>query len=244
MVIWVFSGGGPAEARGLIPFLQKQFPQHVFQRKMPVGFKRNPLKPPTLNKGNPEKYQARQRTSGSGATGKSLAEQVRKRLSDSLKYGEPCDLILIFDDLDCRDANVQIEQFNAIIDSVGAPKQIKRIIGFAAPELESWIIADWDHVISQYAKFKSSRIQMKLWLRDGAHVPFDIPEEFSLYDSAKDSCQEKLSKAIQDCANIVAQEYYSKDTDTSNLIKLLNSTIVMQKCPLFRKLYHELSDLT
>jgi len=91
----------------------------------------------------------------------------------------------------------------------------------------------------QLAKFKSYSVEMKLWLRNNVDVPFDAPKEFSKYDNTKDSCREKLSKAIQDCANMVAQEHYSKDSDTSNLIKLLNSAIVIQKYRLFRKMYYE-----
>ncbi|MEM7538592.1 MAG: DUF4276 family protein [Chloroflexota bacterium] len=243
MVIWVFAGGGQAEANGLIPFLQAQFPQHIFDRKTPVGLKRNRKKPRKLNRDNPEKYINRQRTSGIGATAQSLSEQIINRLPDALKYETPCDLILVFDDLDCRDIDTQTTLLSDAINSVNGAVQISQIISFASPELESWIIADWDHVIGGYAEFKRHTVEMKLWLTNEANVSFDSPESFSEYDPQKDSCRDKLSKVIQDCADIVAHEYYSKDRHTSELITMLNPETVAQKCTHFRQLYQALTNL-
>ena len=42
MVVWVFAGGGEAEVRGLIPFLEKNFPSYKFERKTPVLQKPGP----------------------------------------------------------------------------------------------------------------------------------------------------------------------------------------------------------
>jgi len=208
---------------------------------MPVGIKIHPKKPRSENKDNPQKHQDRRKRSGVGSTGKSLVEQIQTRLTRSLTDDRPCDLILVFDDLDCRDADVQTEEFKAAIDTIKDAEKLDRVIGFAAPEIESWIVADWDHVMGQYTKFKSSSVEMKLWLRQNHTLSFDRPEEFSQYDSQKDCCQEKLSAAIQECTREVAHEYYSKDTDTSELIKRLNPIAVKQKCPFFRKFYDKLS---
>ncbi len=42
MVVWVFAGGGEAEVRGLIPFLEKNFPGCSFKRKTPINQKPGP----------------------------------------------------------------------------------------------------------------------------------------------------------------------------------------------------------
>jgi len=42
VVVWVFAGGGEAEVRGLIPFLQKNFPGCQFERKTPARIKPGP----------------------------------------------------------------------------------------------------------------------------------------------------------------------------------------------------------
>jgi hypothetical protein len=42
MVVWLFSGGGEAEVRGLVPFLKANFPEYQFERKSPVRRKPGP----------------------------------------------------------------------------------------------------------------------------------------------------------------------------------------------------------
>ncbi|MFN9614553.1 MAG: hypothetical protein ACK55M_03475, partial [Dolichospermum sp.] len=124
VVIWVFSGGGESEVRGLIPFLEKNFPSCKFERKTPV-----------LQKPGPKPGKA----SGYGKTGKSLIAQISKELPITLK-NEPnkCDLILVFDDLDCRDPIAEREKFLAVISKISECADIEKFVGFAAPELESW----------------------------------------------------------------------------------------------------------
>ena len=95
MVVWVFSGGGESEVRGFLPFLEKTFPGCRFERKTPIRGKLGP---------KPNK------ASSYGKTGKSLIDQIKQELPLALK-AEPnkCDLILVFDDLDCRDSKKQKE---------------------------------------------------------------------------------------------------------------------------------------
>ena len=93
MVIWLFAGGGEAEVRGLVPFLEKHFAHCSFRRMTPVIRKPGPR--PGM------------RSPGYGRTGKSLAVEIRERLSVRLSKGDTCDAILVVDDLDCRDYNKQ-----------------------------------------------------------------------------------------------------------------------------------------
>ncbi len=100
MVVWVYSGGGEAEVRGFFPFLAKTFPGCRFERKTPVR-----------NKPGPRPNKA----SGQGRTGKSLIEQIKQELPLALK-AEPnkCNLILVFDDLDCRDSQEEKKKIEKI----------------------------------------------------------------------------------------------------------------------------------
>ncbi|MCF3603498.1 DUF4276 family protein [Planktothrix agardhii 1806] len=93
MVVWVFAGGGEAEVRGLIPFLTQNFPGCQFQRKTPVRRKPGPKPNPLMSYGR---------------TGKSLIEQIQEQLPIALKAERnQCDLIFVFDDLDCRNPETQ-----------------------------------------------------------------------------------------------------------------------------------------
>lgn len=241
MVVWVFAGGGETEARGLLPFLESLFPNCSFERKFPVGIKKNPLKPRSSRGLSDNEYRTQQRAQARGATGDNLVEQIGLRLSDAISYEAACDLILVFDDLDCRDSDLQSRKFRGAIESV-VGDQLPTLICFAAPEIESWIIADWDHAMSQYAFFsRSSSYDMKRCLQTRYNVSFDNPENFSEYDANKDSCRDKLSVAMEQCAAEFASKHYSKGTDSSELIKKLNPEIVQQKCPFFRELFVSLT---
>ena len=120
VVIWVFSGGGEAEVGirnkdkkdegGIIKFLQKNFPTCTFVRKTPARIKPGP-KPGKI---------------GYGRTGNSLIDQISKELPIALK-NEPnkCDLILVFDDLDCRNPILQREKFLAAISKIPETNEIE-----------------------------------------------------------------------------------------------------------------------
>jgi Domain of unknown function (DUF4276) len=238
MVVWVFVGGGEAEARGLLPFLQAKFSNCTFERKFPAGLKQNPKKP---RKPNQEEWEQKQKENARGATGRGLVEQIKKRLQDSIAHGETCDLILVFDDLDCRDANKQHEQFHQTIVETLRGHQIDTFIAFAVPELEAWIIADWDNIMSQHVKFRSGYFAVKSKLKKKG-VSFEQPEEFSEYDNERDCCKVKLSTIIQNAIFCEIKQYYSKGTDTPDLIQRISTSNVSQRCPHFRQFYQKLSD--
>lgn len=227
MVVWVFAGGGESEIRGLMPFLCKTYKHHKFERKSPVRLKPGPHPPVQL---------------GYGRTGKSLAEQMARILRSSLASKERCDLILVIDDLDCHDPNQRRTLFTKAIRSVDGTADIPHDIGFASPELEAWIVADWDHTIAQDVDFRSCHQAMRQWLATQKSVPFDTPETFSDFDQDKNSCREKLSEAIiESSQHCHAREYYSKALHTARFLKQISPQVVSQKCPLFRAFHIRLS---
>ena len=220
--MWVFSGGGESEVKGLIPFLKRICSDHKYERKSPVRRKlgpRAPIEP------------------GHGRTRKSLGQQIEKLLSESLVHGERCDLILIIDDLDCHDPNVRRALFHSSIGKVDNAADIETFVGFASPEIESWIIADWDHSIAADPGFRSRHLKMRHWLSTQRAVPFDRPETFGSFDEAKDSCCDKLSDAIIDSSlHCCARSRYSKSIHTARFLEQISPEIVSGKCPLFREL--------
>ena len=226
MLVWLFAGGGESEVKGLIPFLRKNF-DCAFEIKMPIRLRPGP-KPTREGPAH-------------GLTGESFVRHFEEQLNAALARGETCDMILVIDDLDCRDADKQEQLFSQAIDNIPDVANIERCIGFAAPELEAWLIADWASTFAQDVDFRAVHRGMQWWLSHEKNVPFDKPEEFSTYDPDRGTCHEKLSDAIIDSAR--EQEtcpYYSKATHTPRLLAKVNPETVSNKCPLFRRLYTNL----
>ncbi len=234
MVVWVFAGGGEAEVAGLIPFLEKCFPQCLFERKTPARQKPGP-KANRPNRGS---------TGGYGRTGDSLIAQINKELPIALR-NEPksCQLILVVDNLDCRELQSQQQRFLEAINLIPNCATMSKFVAFAAPELEAWIIADWHNSIAKYTKFRRRHEQMRWWLSQAGQVPFNDPESFSTYDPSRDSCQDKLSDLLilsttRVAASNIEQLPFSKKSDTPELLKMINPEFVSKKCPVFRGFYN------
>lgn len=233
MVVWVYSGGGEAEVRGFFPFLEKTFPGCRFERKTPVRQKPGP-------KAN--------KAGSYGRTGQSLIEQIKQELPLALK-AEPnkCDLILVFDDLDCRDSETQKSKILSEISKIRECADIEKFVGFAAPEIEAWIIADWNNSIAKNSDFRGRRHEgMRWWLSTQRNVSFENPEAFSEYDAEKDCCREKLSEYLIESS--VQDELdrdkarFSKGDHTPLLLSEIDPNEVQKKCPLFRELYNYLNN--
>ncbi len=229
MVVWVFSGGGQSEVKGLIPFLENNFPCFKFTRMMPV----RPKPGPKVGR----KIQAL------GKTGTSLRKQIRYRIEKTPSFSK-CDIILVLDDLDCRDPGNEKESFQDIFSKNPKTKSKKVFIAFAAPELEAWFIADWDKTFAQSADFRGFHNAIRHALSTKHKVSFSDPESFSQYDSAKKACQEKLSDQIIDAVAESArnrQITYSKAIHTPRLLKIAVASNIANKCPLFCEMYNYLN---
>jgi hypothetical protein len=270
VVVWVFSGGGESEVRGFLPFLEKTFPGCTFERKTPVRQKPGP---------KPNK------AASYGKTGKSLIDQIKQELPLALKAGpNRCDLILVFDDLDCRDSQKQKKKIKKILDEIskkipefadikkfGSGAEVRffaflilmhkglyriaslllqdyqKFVGFAAPEIEAWIIADWNNSIAKHPDFRGRHKRMRWWLSTEKKVSFENPESFSEYDAEKDCCREKLSDALYDSTIVqhesnLDQARFSKKLHTPSLLMAIDPNEVQKKCPLFHELYNYLNN--
>ncbi|WP_445241499.1 DUF4276 family protein [Microcoleus vaginatus] len=187
------------------------------------------------------------KASSYGRTGKSLIDQIKQELPGALK-AEPnkCDLILVFDDLDCRDSETQKLKILSEISKIPQCAAIEKFVGFAAPEIEAWIIADWNNSIAKHSDFRARHKRMCWWLSTEKKVSFENPESFSEYDSQRDCCLEKLSDALIESS--VQDEVdrdkarFSKGLHTPLLLREIDPNEVQKKCPLFRELYNYLNN--
>ena len=253
MVIWVFSGGGETETRGLIGFLESTFPHYAFERKLPFNSKKprpKPNKTVIVNKQKQDKNKDKKSTFG--VTGESLANAIEIHLDTALNKAKSennrrpkfPDLILVIDDLDCCSLKTKNQKLDESIEKVLEKKNIKNIqryIAFAAPEIESWIIADWDHTLAKAEKFKAKHQRMRHWLSTQKKVPFDQPESFGEYDHNKKSCKEKLSNLLIEASSQEIEDQgkeYKKSEDSPELLLRIEKEILVQKCPMFRDFYY------
>jgi len=227
VVIWLFAGGGESEIRGLVPFLKKHYPGYRVLRMTPIIRKPGPRPGFTLP--------------GYGKTGESLASEIRDRLPDVLARNEECDVILVIDDLDCRNEIAQQDRLLSAIDSVHGVRSVTRFVGFAAPELESWIVADWDNSVAKHQDFRGRHNRMRHWLSTVKRIPFNTPESYGVYNAAKDSCDEKLSEAIIESTMQHPEDKhrprYSKALHTPTLLLMIDPEVVKDKCKNFRKIH-------
>jgi hypothetical protein len=242
LIVWLFAGGGEAELgrreaniEGIDKFFAKYFPDLTFVKITPVRNKRPP------HRVNPNAS-----VDALGKTGESFAKQIKSKLEDAIKYQNPlCDVILILDDLDCNCNINRTRLFNNAINQAGNEtfKDIKRIICFASPELEAWIIADWENTIAKHIDFKQNQQAMQSWLIEN-NLSFDYPEDFSSYDATKKACHEKLSELLIESSRQKNQAVYSKSQHTPILLhSYLNPDVVVKKCPLFRDFFTQLQKL-
>jgi len=229
VVVWVFAGGGESEIEGLIPFLATNYRQHSFERKAPVRIKPGPKPPPKIQPGY-------------GLTGSSFTKQIVLILQNALTQGRSCDLLLIIDDLDCHDMLTRQKYFQTAIDEISDADNIEQLICFASPEIEAWIIADWQNTLAADADFRQYHASMRYWLSTQADVSFENPENYSEYEPSKKACAEKLSEVLITASKLNQEcTTYSKSLHTPRLVKGLSPETVSQKCPLFRILHTNLS---
>ena len=171
MVVWLFSGGGQTEVTGLIHFLEANYSFHRFERKTPARIKPGP---------KPNRLPTQRNL---GHTGAALAEQIREVLPVSCCFGR-CDLLLIMDDLDCHDPEYRRAMFEDAVQTVPEANGFHRIIGFAAPEIEAWLIADWNHTFATDYQLRTYHQALQYQLGQNG-VTFQTPENFSQYDGSQ-----------------------------------------------------------
>lgn len=234
MVVWLFAGGGEAEVQGLVPFLEKWFGHCCrFDRKTPVKYK---------PAGKPGK-----KGPSHGKTGTSLVKEVRVRFLEALKKEGACSAVLIVDDLDCRPPDKAKEPLRKVVDDCLGTSSVPVCIGFAAPELEAWLIADWDNAVRTHPDFRARASSMRHFLSATFKVPMSAPEDFGQWDEKTGSCRNKLSDALIEASVLAVQSQasavFNKARHTPEMLQKVDPQSVAVKCPLFREMWDCLESL-
>jgi hypothetical protein len=229
MVIWLFAGGGESElgqrdeAAGIVKFLERVFPGVLFERKLPVRPRSGPRPGCAL-----------------GHTGSSLARELRRKIEESLKRRETCGAVLVVDDLDCHDPLARAESFlQAVlraVQNVPGTTAPPVVTGFASPELEAWVLADWNNSLARHSDFRARHEGMRHWLATDGGVDFGNLERFSHLDVEKNSCKEKMSEILCEASRRVNQgedSCYSKAHHTAELLSMVDPGVVARNCGLY-----------
>ncbi|MBF0108038.1 MAG: hypothetical protein HQL76_02525 [Magnetococcales bacterium] len=230
MVAWLMAGGGYSELRMPL-FLQKHFPSCRFERQLPIR-QRSPLPYKAGEKGS---------LSGLGRTGKSFIPQLRERLQELLQRSDHRpDFLFILDDLDCRDHKLAQGAIETVLSEMNC--DLDCIVGFAAPEVEAWLVADWDGTFGRCSKFKGHHVAMRYTLATRG-INFEHPEQFSSMDDSTGSCRDKLSQWLDDAhLQYFSKGHFSKKEDTPELLMCADPQIIARKAPLFCRFWQELTD--
>lgn len=229
MVVWVYAGGGQAEF-GLVPFFQRHFLGVTFERRTPQRQKPGP-RPGVI-----VPY---------GATGKYFQQILEEQVA--AYWVANVDVILVFDDLDCDDAAAKTKSLRSSVQRglekaaaergvASIPKEI--IVGFAVPEIESWIIADWRNTFE--VRHNSCHTALKHTL-SGEGVNFANVEAFDCRCGSPDTYR-KISVVLQNAFNEACSRTirYSKDTDTQALLTLADAAGIVRACPKFAAFWRTL----
>jgi hypothetical protein len=242
LVIWLLAGGGESELgeregsiRGLVAFFECHFPAVEFKRITPVR-----------NKRTPDRVKANQAQDALGKTGATFADQIKSKLDDAVSYRNPlCDALLIVDDLDCACHSHRTGLFTQAVQQAasGAFANIPCLIGFAAPELEAWIMADWGNTLAKHIDFRQCHSAMLAGLK-AQGVNFDDLEGFSAYNEGTGACHEKLSNLLIGSSLEHNPVVYKKSQHSPQLLLDINPEIAAKKCPLFRRFFSQLQALT
>lgn len=109
------------------------------------------------------------------------------------------------DDLDCHDPDSRRDLFEETIQSVPEANSFHHLIGFASPEIEAWLIADWGHTFSTDYQLLNCHQLLRYRLGQNG-VVFHFPERFSQYDNDREACSNKLSELIVNIDHIAKKK--------------------------------------
>lgn len=224
-----YCSAGYTETGGMQTFLERINPNISFIRQFPIANKKD------LKKGRMSSTPIR---SQSGITGNGLTDEMKSRLS---KYGsQEFDYILLIDDADCRlkkDGAPSFIQWCSTLQKEISEILKKPIIFevlLASPEIEAWLLSDWDNTFAVEYRDISAHIQYNISKSDIIEfLNSDNIEEYG-GEYLNGSCSIKISKKIQE---IVSREssgnksyFYSKRLHGVSMLNRLDPKRVEEKC--------------
>jgi hypothetical protein len=232
--VWVYAGGGYAEAEGIVPLLKKHFAEVTFQRRTPAH--RRPGPRPDVGIGTT----TRGARAYAGNTGASFQREIKENLTQYWHEDGPADVIVVIDDSDCNPPDALLETFQkTVMDSLNAlgTNSLPPVVtGLAVPEIEVWLLGDWEMTFAkEYPRCEKS-LQQEL-VRRG--VKTSEPEAFDCRPDAQ--TYTKLSSDILlPALEEICAVRFSKASDTPKLLLRIRPEIVKTRCAYFRQFWVQL----
>lgn len=257
-----------AESGGIQSFLRRINNTYDFQQCLPNKTIKKKGSPKIINQ------------SINGLTGTKLLDKVCDILSKKSEDYSLFDGILVEDDLDDRFYGISDEEISDYCSNI--VNNIRLAVGvvdipvyilFAAPELESWFIADWNNGFKYLCTKSNVFDDVSLAGREYFAIHLKKYIENRILADKKDcierfghvnGCYVKLSEKIQEAfayevknelskiptTHIITEILesrkirYSKKLHGEIMLKNINPTVVAEKCPLyFRAAYHSLVEI-
>ncbi|MRG94243.1 hypothetical protein [Polyangium spumosum] len=198
---------GVRELTAIDAFLRKISPEIAWERAFPAREKPGPKHKPGSA---PASFK---HPSASGVTGRTLERTMRERLEKYYR-GADCkfDAIVLIDDADCRfrdDAHRKswLEEREQEVRESTARPELPFVALLASPEVESWLLADWEEGFGQ--EYDSIQVNFCRALEQEllGERPWVRVEAFGgPFDPQKGSCTRKLSTEIQKVLERLAME--------------------------------------
>jgi hypothetical protein len=228
--VWVYAGGGYAEAEGIVPLLKKHFVNATFQRRTPALRRPGP---------KPSVTAARGAKTYAGNTGESFQREIQ----ENLKYWDedgPADVIVVLDDSDCNPPDAILKEFEKTVtdrlNAMGTDPLPHIVAGLAVPELEVWLLGDWESTFAKEYPRCANSLQQEL-VRRGVRTA--EPETFDCRPDAQTYI--KLSSyVLLPALEGICTIRFSKATDTPRLLLRIHPETVKQRCFYFRQFWTQL----
>lgn len=242
-------------------FLRKLAPQVDWQRCFPAVSK------PAPKLGRPTAQPAERHA---GRTGRALVDEMLLQLGRYFR-GAACgfDFVLLIDDADCRFADAADpagahQAWEAALATAVRAATVQPTLGFHAllawPEIEAWLIADWDHGFG--SQYRPVAQPLRQHVAGCILPPLSFAQVESYGGGLKDgSCQNKLSRRLQECFvdasdctcrptfierlmqhSPTVPLAYSKRLDGALMLQRIEPERVAQDCPHFRSALHRIRE--
>ncbi|MCB9765039.1 MAG: DUF4276 family protein [Alphaproteobacteria bacterium] len=229
------------EVGGIQALLQKINPRVRWQRCFPAVLKPGP---------KPGRLALPLGDQDMGATGESLIRRMEQRLRDHYR-GAALDALLLIDDADCRfcgddPPKSQAEAIEALTRRARTAlgrDDIPVFALFASPEVEAWLLADWDRSFGADHPHLSHTLRHHLAQRLTPHWP--ATEGYGCPELRGGGCTTKLSEVLQDVMADPATyawakldpakdgRRYSKKVDGALMLQRVRPERISEHCSLF-----------
>ena len=179
-----------------------------------------------------------------GRTGDDLEQFMLEEINAHPYILTECAAVLLEDDLDFRDAG---ENQAGFLQAQQARLDNKIICMYAAPEIETWFVEDWENSFGNVRIFSNQQIATRL--RSAVNRMKEECggnlENYAQYHSDKfsDWIIEKIEQIALDY-DIIAPISYSKRLHGSKFLAEIDPEKVVQNCRVyFAKAYHKIKEL-